>query len=230
MIIYRDTKCVFHVNAIKYWLVVILVVILKSIILRKPNHIFLGCSKKEGWIGRDYDSNWKVEKSLQTIVREAVGNIDHGRPCSKKDGNIKVNITEIGSGQGSLAGSVRHNISGFCLVHNVTDGFEWGSELFYADIFTYTHTDTHKNKYTQTHADTHTQTHADTHTDTQTQIHTQTHTQRNECNILEFQRSSLKQHITASRGNWSTTNSDLVAKYLNAFSRFVKSIDFNKMQ
>jgi hypothetical protein len=43
-----------------------------------------------------------------------------------------------------------------------------------------------------------------------------------ECKILEFQRSSLKQHITASGGIWPTTNSDLVAKYLNAFSRFAK--------
>jgi hypothetical protein len=58
------------------------------------------------------------------IVGETVGNVDHGRPCSKKGGIIKVNITEIGSGQGSLRGSVKHNISGFCLVHNMTDGFE----------------------------------------------------------------------------------------------------------
>jgi hypothetical protein len=51
-----------------------------------------------------------------------------------------------------------------------------------------------------------------------------------ECKILEFQRSSLKQHITASGGNWPNTNSDTVAKYLNAFSQLVKSIDFNKLQ
>jgi hypothetical protein len=51
-----------------------------------------------------------------------------------------------------------------------------------------------------------------------------------ECKILEFQRSSLKQHITAGGGNWPTTNSNLVAKYLNVFSLFVKSIDFNKLQ
>jgi len=51
-----------------------------------------------------------------------------------------------------------------------------------------------------------------------------------ECKILEFQRSSFKQHITASGGAWPTTNSDLVNKYLNAFSRFVKSMDFNKLQ
>ena len=73
-----------------------------------------------------------------------MGNIDHGRLCSKKGGNnVKVNITEIGSGQGSLTGYVKHKISGFCLVHNMTDGFEGGSELFYADIFTHTHTHTH---------------------------------------------------------------------------------------
>ena len=51
-----------------------------------------------------------------------------------------------------------------------------------------------------------------------------------ECKILEFQRSSLKQHITAGGGAWPTTKSDLVAKYLNAFSQFVKYIDFNKLQ
>ena len=48
--------------------------------------------------------------------------------------------------------------------------------------------------------------------------------------ILKFQRSSMTQHITAGGRAWRTTNSDLVAKYLNAFSRFVKSIDFNKLQ
>ena len=49
-----------------------------------------------------------------------------------------------------------------------------------------------------------------------------------ECRILKQQRSSLKQHITASGGYWPPDNSELVAKYLNAFSRFIKSIDFNK--
>jgi hypothetical protein len=49
------------------------------------------------------------------------------------------------------------------------------------------------------------------------------------CKILEFERSSLKQHIPSGGGSWPTTNSELVAKYLDAFSRFVKSIDFNKL-
>jgi len=51
-----------------------------------------------------------------------------------------------------------------------------------------------------------------------------------ECKVLEFQRSSLKQLITPGGGTWPTTNSDRVARYLNAFSRFVKSVDFYKLQ
>jgi hypothetical protein len=39
-----------------------------------------------------------------------------------------------------------------------------------------------------------------------------------------------EQHTTAGGGNWPANNNELVAKYLNAFSRFVKSIDFNKLQ
>jgi hypothetical protein len=50
-----------------------------------------------------------------------------------------------------------------------------------------------------------------------------------ECKILGQQRSFLKQHITASGGHWPPANSELVAKYLNAFSRVIKSIDFNKL-
>jgi len=50
------------------------------------------------------------------------------------------------------------------------------------------------------------------------------------CKILEIQRSSLKQNITAGGGSWPPTNSELVAKPLNAFSRFIKSIDFNELQ
>jgi len=49
-----------------------------------------------------------------------------------------------------------------------------------------------------------------------------------ECRILKQHRSSLKQHITASGGYWPPDNSELVAKYLNAISRFIKSID-NKL-
>jgi hypothetical protein len=49
------------------------------------------------------------------------------------------------------------------------------------------------------------------------------------CRILEPQRSSLIQHITTRGGTWPPTNNKLVAKYLNAFSRFVKFIDFSKL-
>jgi len=49
------------------------------------------------------------------------------------------------------------------------------------------------------------------------------------CRILEPQRSSLIQHITTRGGIWPPTNNELVAKYLSAFSRFVKSIDFRKL-
>jgi hypothetical protein len=50
------------------------------------------------------------------------------------------------------------------------------------------------------------------------------------CKILEVQRSSLKQHVMAGGGSWPTTNSELVATHPEAFSRFVKSIEFNKLQ
>jgi hypothetical protein len=50
------------------------------------------------------------------------------------------------------------------------------------------------------------------------------------CKLLEVQRSSLKQHITAGGGSWPTTNGELVATHLDTFSRFIKSIDFNKLQ
>jgi hypothetical protein len=49
------------------------------------------------------------------------------------------------------------------------------------------------------------------------------------CKILEFERSSLEQQITAGRESWPTTNSELIATHIDAFSRFVKSIDFNKL-
>ena len=45
------------------------------------------------------------------------------------------------------------------------------------------------------------------------------------CRILEPQRSSLIQHITTRGGIWPPSNNELVAKYLNAFSRFVKPTD-----
>jgi hypothetical protein len=49
------------------------------------------------------------------------------------------------------------------------------------------------------------------------------------CKILESQISSLIRHITATGGGWPPTNDELVANYLNAFSRFIKSIDFQKL-
>jgi hypothetical protein len=50
-----------------------------------------------------------------------------------------------------------------------------------------------------------------------------------ECKILESQRSSLIRHITARGGNWLPTNDELVVNYLNAFSKFIKFIDFQKL-
>jgi hypothetical protein len=43
-----------------------------------------------------------------------------------------------------------------------------------------------------------------------------------DCKILERQRRTLKHLIKTSGGTWPTTNSDLVAKYSHAFSRFGK--------
>ena len=51
-----------------------------------------------------------------------------------------------------------------------------------------------------------------------------------DCKILEDQRKALKHQIKIRGGTWPTTNSDLVAKYPHAFSRFVKSIDFDQLQ
>jgi hypothetical protein len=50
-----------------------------------------------------------------------------------------------------------------------------------------------------------------------------------ECNIFEAQRSSLIKQITVSGGTWSPANDELITKYLNAFSKFVKSTDFQKL-
>ena len=50
------------------------------------------------------------------------------------------------------------------------------------------------------------------------------------CKILEFQRKTLEHQIKASGGAWPTTNSDLIAKYSHTFSRFIKSVDFYKLQ
>jgi hypothetical protein len=50
------------------------------------------------------------------------------------------------------------------------------------------------------------------------------------CKILAFERNSLEQHITAGGGSWPTTKSELVTTHIDAFTRFDKSIDFNKLQ
>jgi hypothetical protein len=50
-----------------------------------------------------------------------------------------------------------------------------------------------------------------------------------ECKILETQRSSLIKHITARGGVWPPANDELITSYLNAFSRLIKSIDFQKL-
>ena len=50
-----------------------------------------------------------------------------------------------------------------------------------------------------------------------------------DCNIFEAQRSSLIKQIMVSGGTWPPANDELITKYLNAFSKFVKSIDFQKL-
>jgi len=50
-----------------------------------------------------------------------------------------------------------------------------------------------------------------------------------ECNIFKAQISSLIKQIMVSGGTWPPANDELITKYLNAFSKFVKSIDFQKL-
>ena len=50
-----------------------------------------------------------------------------------------------------------------------------------------------------------------------------------DCKILESQRSSLTRHIADKGGNWPPANDELVVTYWNAFSRFINSIDFQKL-
>ena len=47
------------------------------------------------------------------------------------------------------------------------------------------------------------------------------------CNLLETQRGVMKQTTQKSGGTWSTTNKELITKYLGPFTTFVNSIDFN---
>ena len=51
-----------------------------------------------------------------------------------------------------------------------------------------------------------------------------------DCKILEFQTNTLKHQIKSSVGTWLTTSRDLIAKYSHAFSRFIRSVHFNKLQ
>jgi hypothetical protein len=50
------------------------------------------------------------------------------------------------------------------------------------------------------------------------------------CKYLEVQRSSLIKYITTRGGDWSPTNDELVNTYLYAFTRFITSTDFQKLQ
>jgi hypothetical protein len=51
-----------------------------------------------------------------------------------------------------------------------------------------------------------------------------------DCKILEIQRKTMQHQIQTSGGTWPTNNRDLVAKYSHAFTRFIKSVDFCKLQ
>jgi hypothetical protein len=50
------------------------------------------------------------------------------------------------------------------------------------------------------------------------------------CKIIQKQSNTLRHLITTRGGTWPTTNSDLVAKYSQSFSKFIKSIDFQQLQ
>jgi len=51
-----------------------------------------------------------------------------------------------------------------------------------------------------------------------------------DCRILEFQKKSLQHQIKNRGGAWPITNSDLLAKYTNERSRFIKPVDLYKLQ
>jgi hypothetical protein len=51
-----------------------------------------------------------------------------------------------------------------------------------------------------------------------------------DCKILEIQRKTMKHQIKTSGGTWPTKNRDLVEKCSHAFTRFIKSVDFYKVQ
>jgi hypothetical protein len=50
-----------------------------------------------------------------------------------------------------------------------------------------------------------------------------------ECHIFEAQRASMIKKIVDSGGSWPPAKDELTTKYLQAFSIFVKSIDFQKL-
>jgi len=50
------------------------------------------------------------------------------------------------------------------------------------------------------------------------------------CSILETKRSDMIKHITTRGGTWPPTNNELVNKHLKIFTKFIKSIDFTKLQ
>ena len=47
--------------------------------------------------------------------------------------------------------------------------------------------------------------------------------------LIENQRDVLKHAIQMSGETWPTSNKDLIAKYLGAFTTFINSIDFDKL-
>jgi hypothetical protein len=50
-----------------------------------------------------------------------------------------------------------------------------------------------------------------------------------ECNIFEAQRGSMIKKIVDRGGSWPPAKDELTTKYLQAFSNFVTSIDFQKL-
>jgi hypothetical protein len=49
------------------------------------------------------------------------------------------------------------------------------------------------------------------------------------CSILETQREVMKNTIQKSGGKWPTSNKELIAKHIGAFTTFINSIDFEKL-
>jgi hypothetical protein len=50
-----------------------------------------------------------------------------------------------------------------------------------------------------------------------------------DCSIVEAQRSYLMKQVALSGGTWPPTKEELTSKYLKAFTRFVKLIDFENL-